>query len=217
MPATLTVDQADAILRAGVLRWWRCGLVKTFDAFTPDARARIGVRGFCKACRNLEVKRRYHLNPEAVLERNARNFKGRTPELDAYKKAWYEANKDRTFASMREACRRRRAKLAGNDARLVTTRDMKRLADRQRHRCFYCDAKTKLEVEHVVPVTRGGRHSIGNLVLACFDCNRGKSTKFVIEFRHRPSVRTRRLRSEDGAQPCEGSGACAPSRILEAV
>lgn len=43
--------------------------------------------------------------------------------------------------------------------------------------CQYC-GKTPpavvLEVDHIVPVSKGGGNDIDNLLTACFDCNRGK-------------------------------------------
>jgi hypothetical protein len=44
--------------------------------------------------------------------------------------------------------------------------------------CQYCSAKppsVPLEVDHIVPISRGGINEIENLITACFDCNRGKS------------------------------------------
>lgn len=45
-------------------------------------------------------------------------------------------------------------------------------------RCRYCGAsadEARLEVDHVVPVSRGGTNDLGNLVAACSRCNGGKS------------------------------------------
>lgn len=44
--------------------------------------------------------------------------------------------------------------------------------------CTYCGNKPPkivLEVDHLLPVSRGGKNNIDNLVCSCFDCNRGKS------------------------------------------
>lgn len=44
--------------------------------------------------------------------------------------------------------------------------------------CQYCSAKppkVPLEVDHIMPVCKGGKNNIDNLITACFDCNRGKS------------------------------------------
>ena len=44
--------------------------------------------------------------------------------------------------------------------------------------CQYCGATcasgTKLHVDHIVPVAKGGTNEPGNLTTACIDCNVGK-------------------------------------------
>jgi len=43
--------------------------------------------------------------------------------------------------------------------------------------CQFCGRtppQVVLEVDHIVPVCKGGANSIDNLTTACFDCNRGK-------------------------------------------
>jgi hypothetical protein len=49
-------------------------------------------------------------------------------------------------------------------------------------KCVYCGAtpsEAKLEIDHVLPVSRGGTNDIDNLVAACFRCNRGKRDKLI--------------------------------------
>lgn len=49
--------------------------------------------------------------------------------------------------------------------------------------CQYCGRRAPdavLEVDHVEPVSGGGSNHIDNLVTACFDCNRGKSDKVLL-------------------------------------
>jgi hypothetical protein len=44
--------------------------------------------------------------------------------------------------------------------------------------CQYCGATPPavvLEIDHMHPVSKGGKDTIDNLLTACFDCNRGKS------------------------------------------
>lgn len=46
--------------------------------------------------------------------------------------------------------------------------------------CQYCGATppdTILEVDHVIPVSKGGSDEVSNLVTSCFECNRGKRDK----------------------------------------
>lgn len=49
-------------------------------------------------------------------------------------------------------------------------------------RCQYCgldssSPDTVLEVDHIVPSSKGGTHEDDNLITSCFSCNRGKSNK----------------------------------------
>ena len=52
----------------------------------------------------------------------------------------------------------------------------------QRH-CAYCGAKhVPLEVEHIVPRSRGGSNRVSNLTLACHPCNERKGKQTAAEF-----------------------------------
>lgn len=42
------------------------------------------------------------------------------------------------------------------------------------HRCRYCGSQTKLTVDHVIPLSKGGEHSRANVVPACQSCNSKK-------------------------------------------
>ncbi|HAA46391.1 MAG: HNH endonuclease domain protein [Halomonas sp. 54_146] len=49
--------------------------------------------------------------------------------------------------------------------------------------CAYCGTgDTPLEVEHVVPRSRGGSNRVSNLVIACHDCNSAKSSQPLTDF-----------------------------------
>jgi hypothetical protein len=50
--------------------------------------------------------------------------------------------------------------------------------------CQYCGRKAPdviLEIDHIIPVSKGGNNSIENLVSACRECNGGKSDKKLSE------------------------------------
>lgn len=50
--------------------------------------------------------------------------------------------------------------------------------------CQYCGRSAPevvLEVDHIIPVSKGGDNDISNLITSCFDCNRGKSDKKLTE------------------------------------
>ena len=51
---------------------------------------------------------------------------------------------------------------------------------RDKFTCQYCGRMAPdvvLEVDHIKPVSKGGKNELINLVTSCFECNRGKSNK----------------------------------------
>jgi 5-methylcytosine-specific restriction endonuclease McrA len=66
----------------------------------------------------------------------------------------------------------------------VSDRDWKRLINRHRGLCAYCGTEPYAHMDHVVPLSRGGRHSIGNVLPACPLCNLGKSARLLSEWRY---------------------------------
>lgn len=71
-----------------------------------------------------------------------------------------------------------------------TTQDIEQLYDRQGGLCAYCgvELKHKYEVDHVIPLSRGGSNNKSNLALACQYCNRSKGSKLLSEWVNEPSV-----------------------------
>lgn len=57
-----------------------------------------------------------------------------------------------------------------------------RILQRDGFKCVYCGAKAgdvELQIDHVVPVARGGGGADDNLVASCSDCNSGKSDHVI--------------------------------------
>jgi len=51
------------------------------------------------------------------------------------------------------------------------------------YECQYCGAKSfPLECDHIIPKSRGGTYMYENLITACINCNRSKSSKTLSEW-----------------------------------
>lgn len=63
--------------------------------------------------------------------------------------------------------------------------------------CVYCGAtgaqQVPLQVEHIVPRSRGGSHRVSNLTIACAPCNQAKGSRTAEEFGH-PEVQAQAKR-----------------------
>ena len=54
-----------------------------------------------------------------------------------------------------------------------------------RGECYYCHAQvapSELTLDHIVPVSRGGRSTRGNCVAACKECNNRKKSLTPVEW-----------------------------------
>lgn len=78
---------------------------------------------------------------------------------------------------------RRRARKLGADSREVSQRDLHRLLVRFGGLCGYCQTRRHEHWDHVIPLSRGGRHAIGNLLPSCAKCNLTKRAMFLAEWR----------------------------------
>ena len=65
-----------------------------------------------------------------------------------------------------------------------TAAQIEAMKAQQEGRCFYCDRRSEfMEVDHFVPLSRGGSNWISNIVWACRNCNRRKTNKLPWEWR----------------------------------
>ena len=92
---------------------------------------------------------------------------------------------------------------------------------RDQYRCQYCGVKGKkpeLNIDHMVPRSRGGRSTWDNVVVACLPCNRRKANRLPEEAGMFPSRKPKRPRWHPTLTPM---GAAPPhpqwQPFLEAV
>ena len=58
--------------------------------------------------------------------------------------------------------------------------------------CYYCGKQTlpkELTMDHIVPISRGGRSTKGNVVTSCKECNNKKKYLFPMEWEQYLSVK----------------------------
>jgi hypothetical protein len=114
-------------------------------------------------------------DPEA---RRKANRKWRQRNRDAMReqtRTWRRRNRQRA----REQVQRRRAIKAAAATFVLVTKDLARLTDRG---CVACGLPAD-SLDHMIPLSRGGSHGIGNLTPMCRGCNSSKGAKTIAEWR----------------------------------
>ena len=72
----------------------------------------------------------------------------------------------------------RRLALINNSPTDMTNEKVKRIFNRDKV-CVYCRSNINLELDHIIPLVKGGTCMFNNFVLACGKCNRSKSARDV--------------------------------------
>jgi len=81
--------------------------------------------------------------------------------------------------SERLADRLRRQKR--REAGLLTRREWEEIVLQHGGKCAYCgDSSSKLTIDHVIPISKGGRNEKQNVVPACGPCNSSKGNRYEV-------------------------------------
>lgn len=70
-----------------------------------------------------------------------------------------------------------RGKSEGWSSRYVSKEIRAAIFDRDKHQCVHCQETQNLELDHIIPISRGGSGVPENLQVLCRSCNRRKRNK----------------------------------------
>jgi 5-methylcytosine-specific restriction endonuclease McrA len=175
----------------------RCHEVKTLERYQKNPRAADGLSYHCNDCRNAARRATASENGEQTRARErayyAKNHarikatphyssEDRRSKSRARAAAWRRANPQ----AVADQIGRRRARKVGAGVFVITDRDLQRIYSSP---CFICGRSDSVAADHIIPIARGGRHSIGNLMPLCPSHNSQKATRLLIEWRRLLGIR----------------------------
>ena len=157
----------------------RCGEAKALDAFRRDKNRRDSLNPQCRDCgrayylrsreRILQKRAEYREANRATLAANQAAYRASHPE--AFRR-WYQENPGRVWVNVyRDRCRRLGIEPAIED---FTKDDV--VAAYGDH-CAYCATGEFEHLDHYVPVSKGGHHTLANVRPSCAACNKSKADK----------------------------------------
>lgn len=140
-------------------------------------------------------------NADRLRRRSRERYREKPEYFRMHNQKYYKKNRERLISDAIEyqkknpqvvALTRHMRKAAA--AYEITQRDHRRLLERYRHSCAYCEVKlapwgrefpNSLQWDHVLPLSKGGSDSVGNILPVCRTCNRGKSARLLSDWRLR--------------------------------
>jgi len=150
---------------------------------------------YCRVCYNAYKRDWYQRNRESenarcaaytkanphVARESMRRYRARHPErASANFRRWRAENKDRVALYDHTKRAKRRAAIKCDR---VTLAEWNEIKARYRNCCAYCGMRfARLTMDHVIPLSKGGRHIAENIAPACRLCNGRKTNMLPIEF-----------------------------------
>jgi len=144
-----------------------CKEIKPLTEFSNSPRGRKNKAAYCKPCSS-----KYQLNYLSKEERRKKTQKYRDNN-----RAWW-----RSLHRINQFNRRKNIKLASDNT--VTKEFVEEVYNFST--CYYCKEETPKKfrtLEHKQPLSKGGKHSSSNIVMACLSCNCSKRNMTEEEFK----------------------------------
>lgn len=175
----------------------KCGIDKSLSEFGKNSNVKSGLQSRCKDCFNaysrqrritnrdkvLAVERRYKAKVRGTKEQQerARRWNRKLYYADVEQsRAYYRNLRAKSKEAVKLANAKQRAKRRAVEHFEVSTKELKRIYNSP---CAFCGSTEDITLDHIVPLSRGGRHSIGNLQPLCFTCNHRKHARFMMEWK----------------------------------
>lgn len=159
----------------------KCKQILPLSNFGNDSQTKSGLRYRCKNCENKYSRDYKKANKRKSLDSYHRWYLRNKEYKAHYNKCYRESNR----MVYRLADQRRRELLKVNSC-IITDKEIIKLLSKP---CFYCQDTGRITIDHIVPLSRGGRHSIGNLLPACVSCNSSKRQRFITEWKKAKSAK----------------------------
>lgn len=133
---------------------------------------------------------KYKNDPSFRARVDAKNKEWRANHPEStrrYTKNWGAKNpiKLRAYAFTANRKRKHIIKLRTINPKAIT-KYVASIKSRSTAPCYYCGEITpisKIQFDHIFPLSRGGDHSVGNLCVACENCNRKKHNTLVRDWK----------------------------------
>lgn len=177
----------------------KCKAEKKEEEFSIDKRNPSGLSYRCKECDRKRVReyskknrnkindrfRTYRKNNKEKLKlRNSEYYNSNKEKIKTIVRTWTRNNKDKVNEYSRNYRSRRYSKESG----YISSKEWSDLKRKYNFHCLSCKRKEpiiKLELDHVLPLSLGGKNIIENAQPLCKSCNCKKGAKHM-DFRVMP-------------------------------
>lgn len=131
-------------------------------------------------------KARYLKNRERIIANVKRYTSAHRDAALARTKKWHRDNPARSKAAKHHSKAKRRAIEYATRINEAGIREwMQEVRSKPFARCHWCGTKVsgrRIHFDHVIALSRGGTHTIGNLCASCQECNLTKKNRLIADW-----------------------------------
>lgn len=153
-----------------------CGETKPLDEFVRDSRTGDGRTSRCRKCTRAKANARNAANPGQRADYFAAYHRKEADRIHERQAAYRAENPHKGWA---HRARHRAAKYGFS----ITVEDFTKadVISAYGDSCAYCSEGAFEHLDHYVPTSRGGHHTLANVRPSCRTCNRAKSDRTPAE------------------------------------
>lgn len=156
-----------------------CKESKSVKFFGKLSAAADGLNYICKPCNSKRSIMRYNSNKDLWQERQRKRRSDNYEAVIAIERASRERRSE--FQRPRKNERQiKRSRVIAERSFEISEKEVARL---YASACMECGSDESPSIDHIIPLSRGGSHSIGNLTTLCRKCNSSKGSKTLVEWR----------------------------------
>ncbi len=137
-----------------------CNRSKSDSVFALSKLTKSGLSSRCKPCESQRSKIRYKKLKEEIKEKaKIYRMENYARRLEIERKCRFK-NKERLRPS-RNARQSIRNRIIQGGTYLILDKELNKIYNSP---CFNCGSTTNQSLDHIIPRSRGGRHSVGNII-----------------------------------------------------
>lgn len=172
----------------------KCAVIKPYDDYCLSSKNKDGRNRRCRKCVS-EYKKIYHKENAVELRvKGKKNYYDNRSKRLEHSKIYAKRRPEVGLAAKRKYKARNRMKLAKYAQNIrdlkeqgdITPESWQQTLELFNNCCAYCNQPfNKLTMDHFRPVSKGGTHTIDNVVPACQSCNSRKHDALIFDWIHR--------------------------------
>ena len=156
-----------------------CHINKPLTSYGVSNAVKSGKTSRCKECHSKRGKARYQKIQDefkAILRQKRIDNPEHRRNIERKSRA-RNKEKNRPAKNARQSIRNR---ILNGDRFLILDKELKKIYQSP---CFACGSESNQSLDHLIPLSRGGSHSVGNIITLCLSCNTQKHNKTLTEWR----------------------------------